>query len=240
MYIIAGRVLLFLIIDLGKSKANIYYDWFTLSIYIMWYYGWSILLYCIVLPILNVSANCTLGRTDREETTSCPDAGLYIDMDQPASCSGQVTHWDLCYYSPNSVFYGSSLPIELQVWRFNDVLTEGVKVASYEPSINIPSFPERFQCISIGLNQDDYMDVTAGDFLGVWLYPNLFLPMVKRTLDFRHLLFAPPVTFNDVVPSVVRFPTASNEQYFSAEGVAMHLTANIAALPGKMSDAHCL
>lgn len=195
--------------------------------------SFSVRILCLVLPILNVAGNCTLGRTDREETAPCPDPGLYIDLDQPASCSGQITQWDLCYYSPSVVFFGGSLPIDLQVWRFDESLTVGTRVAFYEAYINIPLFPERFQCISIPLNQEEYVDVSAGDFLGVWMFPNAFLPVVKRTLDFRHLLFAPPITFNGAVPSFVRILNLPNEVYIFAGGVAIHLTATIAALTGK-------
>ena len=38
------------------------------------------------LLVLSVNGDCILGRTDLEETTSNPTAGLYIDIDNPAVC----------------------------------------------------------------------------------------------------------------------------------------------------------
>ena len=123
--------------------------------------------------------------------------------------------------------------MELQVWRFNEALTQGEKVVGYVANVDIPQVPQRFQCINIELSQDEYMDVNAGDYLGVWMFPNNFLPVVKQTLDFRHLLYATPETFNGMVPSVVRFPTSPLEYIVSAEAIAIHLTADIAALSSK-------
>lgn len=76
------------------------------------------------------------------------------------------------------------------------------------------------------------MNISAGDLLGVWMYPNQFLPIVKHTLDFRNLLFAPPSTFNGAVPSVVRIPTLPFEVIFVADQLAMHLSASIVAQEG--------
>ena len=183
-----------------------------------------------------------LGKSDQVETNPCLDPGLYIDMDQPLSCSGQITSWDLCYYSPNIVFYGTSVPVELQVWRFDDALAQAEKVVGYRYNVSIPQLPPRFQCISIELNRDEYMNVMAGDLVGVWLYQNTFIPVVKHTKDFRHLLFSPPETFNGAVPTVVRIPTAINEVYYSIQGFAIHLTANVAAatLSGELLYLDCI
>lgn len=166
-----------------------------------------------------------MGKVDQEQTVSHSQAGLYIDLDQPASCSGLIYQWNLCYYSPNPIFFGASLPIELQVWSFNEDLTEGIKVVGHAIDVSIPENPEKFQCISIEVSLDDFMEVEEGDFLGVWLHENALLPVLKKANDFRHLLASPPETFNGT-PTVVRYPQAG-EVYVIAEDIAIHLTANV-------------
>lgn len=186
------------------------------------------------LSVIKVRADCMFGRNDQEETTSFFGSGLFIDLDQPAPCSGLITQWDLCYYRPIVSFHGGSIPIELQVWRFDDTLSGGQKVVGYEADVDIPENPLRFQCISIEVPPEDRLNITEGDFLGVWMFHNATLPVVKYTFDFRHLLHAPPYTFAGVrVPTVVVYPTTSDDIYYSAEDLAIHLSASIAGI------AHC-
>ena len=99
-------------------------------------------------------------------------------------------------------------------------------MVEYEVNVSIPEVPNRFQCIEIEVPEMEMMEVNVGDYLGVWIFENATLPVVKYSYDFRHLLAAPTVTFRGV-PSLVRFPSSEDEYYTALEGVAIHLTANI-------------
>lgn len=45
---------------------------------------------------------------------------------------------------------------------------------------NISQQPRSFQCITIALSKDEYIDVTSGDFLGVTMFRNV-LPVVGNS-----------------------------------------------------------
>ena len=144
------------------------------------------------LLVLNVNGNCTLGRTDLEETTSNPTAGLYIDIDNPAVCSGQITAWNLCYYNPRPSIIQpsvSTVQISLQIWRLNEP-QNGAQVGAHVETVTIPQAPESFQCITIELSPEDYMNVSVGDFIGVCTNIDAVLPVVGN-IEGSTLLFSP-------------------------------------------------
>jgi len=127
---------------------------------------------------LQVSAavgGCTFGRTGLQPTSTNPRPGLLIDLETPAPCSGQIVKWNLCYYNYN---LQSSLPISLHVWRLDEEQKTGVRVAAFSTSVAIQLPASDFQCVSIPLSEAEYMNVTAGDFLGVRLTTDKLLPVV--------------------------------------------------------------
>ena len=130
------------------------------------------------LLVLSVNGDCTLGRTDLEETSTNPIPGLYIDTNNPAVCSGQITAWNLCYYNPRLFIQSpiSTLQISLQIWRFDEP-RNGVRVGAHVETVTIPQTPDTFQCITIELSPDEYMDVSAGDFMRVFLNRDNVLPV---------------------------------------------------------------
>ena len=174
-----------------------------------------------------IHGDCILGRSDIEETSANPNPGIYIDISNPASCSGQITQWNLCYYNPRLFSnFGNNLQIDLQVWRFDSQVQRGTLVDIHVATMSIPQQPEDFQCTSIELSQDDYMDIRAGDFLGVRLTFNFVLPVVNNYGQSN--LPAPMIVF---VPSTLLAVTEINRQ--NDPGVVLvtsngiHVTANI-------------
>ena len=154
----------------------------------------------LIFMITAVNGDCTLGRTDLEETTSNPTTGLYIDIDNPAVCSGQITAWNLCYYNPRPFIIQpsvSTVQISLQIWKL-DEQQNGVRVGTWckrGNSITIPQAPENFQCITIELSPEDYMNVSVGarDFIGVCTNLDAVLPVVGNIEGIVHCCFHPPV-----------------------------------------------
>ncbi len=135
---------------------------------------------CTGLHILAVSGDCTLGRSDIVQTTPNPNPGLYIDISNPALCSGYIRRWNICYYSPRVVNFLSNLQIGLQVWRFDQARQNGVLIANYPVTITVPEPPPEFRCVRVEVNQEQFINVTAGDFLGVVLFQNAVLPVVNN------------------------------------------------------------
>ena len=131
---------------------------------------------------MTVSGDCILGRTDIVETEPIINAGVYIDISNPALCSGQITQWNLCYYNPREFAnHTDILDIGLQVWRPDNQVEARILmlVDDHEASVDIPQKPDNFQCTSIELDQDEYTNITAGDFLGVRLSFAAVLPVVN-------------------------------------------------------------
>ena len=129
-----------------------------------------------------------------------PTPGLYIDRLHPASCSGQITQWNFCYFNPQNFHDRDRVQIHLQVWRFNSP-QRGVQVADHVVTINIPEEPEEFQCETITLDQDSYMNITEGDYLGVQLLFNRVLPVVGDSQEQMDTLVFRPLSFD--LPTIV-------------------------------------
>ena len=160
------------------------------------------------LQVLNVHGDCTVGRTDQKPISSNPNPGLYIDRLHPTSCSGQITQWNFCYFNPRNFHDRDRVQIHFQVWRFNSP-QRGVRVADHVVTVNIPEEPEEFQCETITLDQDSYMNITEGDYLGVQQLLNRVLPVVGNsqertdTLVFRPFTSISPTEVNVRAPGTV-------------------------------------
>ena len=129
-------------------------------------------------------ATYTQTRTDLVETSAYPNPGLFIDTDNPAVCSGQITAWNVCYYNnPRSFTQLNTLQISLQIWRFDEPIRNSVRVDEHVETVTIPETPENFQCITAELSPDEYMNVSTGDLVGVLLVMDAVLPVVGNTLN---------------------------------------------------------
>ena len=137
------------------------------------------------LQVLNVCGDCTVGRTDQEAISLDSVPGLYIDRLNPASCSGNITEWNFCYFNPRRFHNRSSVQIHFQVWRFDSAVQRAVRVAEHVDTISIPEKPEEFQCETITLDQDRYISITEGDHLGVQLLAKRVLPVVGNSSEPR-------------------------------------------------------
>ena len=148
---------------------------------------------------MSVHGDCTVGRSDQGPISPKPSPGLYIDRLHPASCSGQITQWNFCYFNPRNFHDRDRVQIHFQVWRFNSP-QRGVQVADHVVTINIPEEPEEFQCETITLDQDSYMNITEGDYLGVQLLFNRVLPVVGSSRGRTDTVFSP---FDSIIPTEV-------------------------------------
>ena len=99
-----------------------------------------------------------------------PTAGLFIDMQTPAPCSGLVMQWNICHFNPR-VFniaerlQGGGFEVGLQIWSFDG--DNGELVDQYVATVDVPEMPGDFQCVTIPLPPSRYMSVVAGDVMGV-------------------------------------------------------------------------
>jgi hypothetical protein len=154
------------------------------------------------------------------ETSPNPTPGLFIDVDNPATCSGVIREWNICYYNPRNFNTRDNLQISLQVWRFEAGFRNGDagnRVARQVTTVNIPEDPENFQCITIP--QDVFMNITEGDMIGVSLSLNAVLPVVANSQDGSRLLF--------FQASLVQLSTVSIQGNAFLSNQMLHVSAEI-------------
>ncbi len=165
---------------------------------------------------MSVLGDCTLGRPDLEATSPNLTSGTYIDMTSPASCSGQITQWDYCYYPQDIGINANRFLVIFQVWRLSSAQSGVLVGQSTETIIILPS-TESFQCNSIVLSMDDYITVAEGDFLGLRLSGDALPAVANSNISGAQLLFIPASFF---IPSVIDSTT-------NVQNRVLHVTAEI-------------
>ena len=153
--------------------------------------------------------------------SSNPTAGLFIDSRNPSPCSGQIISWRVCYYNPCFQIAAevNSLQIVLQTWRLRN--GGGTRIGRNTFTINIPQQPDDFQCMNITVDPSDYITVSQGHYLGVYLTQSRVLPVVGNTVDGSSLWF---IQASGFVPSTFRFGMPGLVQLSNN---AIHVTATI-------------
>ena len=172
------------------------------------------------LPVLGIGS---VGRTDLvEQSGSNPTPGLFIDLDNPATCSGVITEWNICYYNPRGFTFEDHLQIALQIWRFEEQV--GTQLAKRVATVTVPEEPETFQCITIPLGQDEYMNITEGDVIGVLLTRDAVLPVVA---NFNQQDGRPPPRLLFFQPRLVALTMVTPQGNNFISNQVLHVTAEI-------------
>ena len=112
-----------------------------------------------------------LGREDLLQQISLnSETGLYIDTQNPVSCSGTLTRWNYCYYIPRGTT--GSVGINLEIWRLSTGGTLSL-VGWHQTRVNIstPSQQIRFRCDSDTLEPEEDLSVMQGDLIGTSIFP---------------------------------------------------------------------
>lgn len=121
----------------------------------------------ISIAITAVSGQCTIGETV-QPTEAFITNGQYVNLNDPATCSGNLTAWHFCYYR-SSIDTGSSMyNIYLRVWRnvqgntYNLVSNAAVRGS---PNLNVGDVI----CIDALIAEDQYVQVEQGDVIAVYI-----------------------------------------------------------------------
>ena len=206
------------------------------------HYVYAIFTIAVALSTLGVvNGDCTLGRTQDlvGNTIGFLEPGLYIHIDNPAACSGQITAWNVSYYNPRPFTHLNNLPISLQIWRFNTPM-QGVRVGAIARTVTIPTSPLSFQCITIQLSPNDYMDVIAGDVIGVVTTRDAVLPVVGNSNGVR-LLFSQSAAANVHVNTGNLTPLNNMALHVTAEiGKSVSLSRAYRATEGGERACNCI
>lgn len=102
----------------------------------------------------------------------------YVDIEHPLTCSGYITAWHMCFYTDNIVS-SDNYRVYLRVYRNRNPnqleqvhqVVKDIPLSSQEVGSN------SFVCMSDLLNEEDYLNVSAGDYLAT------YIPTVSRPLQ---------------------------------------------------------
>ena len=61
---------------------------------------------CIALCRVS-GQNCTIGNSDNRAVSRRSDRRFYLDVNNPASCTGTITSWTVCYYGSTQLRFSS-------------------------------------------------------------------------------------------------------------------------------------
>ena len=99
-------------------------------------------------------------------------------MQHPLICSGYITAWHMCFYTDNIVS-NTDYRVYLRVYR-NNSNSQVERVHHVVKDIRLNSQQARrntFMCMSAFLNGEDYLSVSAGDYLAT------YIPTVNQPLQ---------------------------------------------------------
>ena len=136
----------------------------------------SIAVTVLLAVVVGASAQCTIG--DAVGSTRSADIrGQFINLNDPATCSGNLTAWHFCYYRSSIDNDSSTYQLYFTVWRRNVqgnsyVLVSRIQVQG-SPNFNAGNVI----CVDANLPEDQYVPVEQGDVIAV--YTPFTLPTVS-------------------------------------------------------------
>ena len=120
-----------------------------------------------IIAIAAVSGQCMIGN-EVQPTEAITTNGQYVNLNNPATCSGNLTAWHFCYYR-SSIDTGSLMySIYLRVWRnvqgntYNLISNAEVRGS---PNLNAGDVI----CIDALIAEDQYVQVEQGDVIAVYM-----------------------------------------------------------------------
>ena len=93
--------------------------------------------------------------------------GLYLNTDNPATCRGNVTEWNYCYYLSQSDDDDITPRVQFAVYRSNGTGDGYVKVSDvFTASVTDDDTDQNPHCHVIRLRRSQIVEVETGDVIG--------------------------------------------------------------------------
>ena len=136
-------------------------------------------------PALSQDTCGYIGNTNETEVTPSRARMLYLDTENPATCSGEVTSFRVCYYAPENLanltsfrYYWALYAVyrKMNISDRSNIDIEGyVKVSEqvsairllHELSVDVVA---NFTCYNDTLNKDSNVTIQEGDILGACVF----------------------------------------------------------------------
>lgn len=103
-----------------------------------------------------------------EPTEAFITNGQYVNLNDPASCSGNLTAWHFCYYRSSIDTTAPTYSVYLRVWRNRQGNTYNL-VSTAEVRGNPNQNAGDLVCVDATLTEDQYIPVQQGDVIAVYL-----------------------------------------------------------------------
>jgi hypothetical protein len=133
--------------------------------------------------VLGVEVNCQsqcspgIGSNNETEFTAATvtTPSIFLNTDYPATCSGTLERWRLCFYLPDTHEDGDRYRLTLAVYRpmGSGNSTQYERVESSLLTITARIFPTQssdFSCRDIDLDTDEQFNIETGDIVGVCVF----------------------------------------------------------------------
>ena len=131
----------------------------------------SILQWMIVITATVMSATeageCTLGDIV-EPTIPFIAGGQYVNLDSPATCSGNLTAWHYCYYRSSIDSTSTTYSLWFRVWRKNGGNTYDL-VSNYTVAGSPNRAAGNVVCEDVLLAENEFTAVEEGDVIAVYI-----------------------------------------------------------------------
>ena len=133
-------------------------------------------LHNIILGIFLVNADCQFGSTAGEGRPKIT-RGQYVDLSNPLTCSGSIVAWHFCFYTDN-IALANTYTAYFRVYRSKS----GDKLQRiHEVQTSLALSPQdgrnvSFICMDDVLEQEQYLNVSQGDYLAAYI-PTLLPPL---------------------------------------------------------------
>ena len=116
-----------------------------------------------------MEAACEFG-TLEGEIGARNENGLYIDVDHPLTCNGSIVEWHFCFYTNNFMTDTYMYQAQFRVYRRMTGKMKRIHDTDVNLSYNISAVNgSSFVCLVKVLEDGEFFDVLAGDFLAAFL-----------------------------------------------------------------------
>ena len=189
---------------------------------------------CTVHTVFYAEVNCQctpVGSNNEMKSTAAAvrTPRIYLNTAYPATCSGTVERWRLCFYRPAAHEDGDKYRLTLAVYRRNNTQYEIVESSLRTITSTFPLQSSDFSCQYINLNTADQFNIETGDIIGACIFEPV-LPRIER-MDIvseanGHSLMQ--INDNNIRCGWKSIPlTISNSQLATAGSRLLHLSATI-------------
>ncbi len=158
----------------------------------------------------------------RSVSTTQVSAAFYLDTNNSASCSGNVTRWRYCYFPPQSDL-DAPPTVQFAVYRLNQTGNGYDRVSRVYTTIGDDDIDATIDCQILQLSQNQFAQVQTGDVIGACIFRSTSnsspLDVIGRGATGQTLMQGGTCSFNSL-------PVSTTNQFITSNGLVMLIYAD--------------